>query len=613
MKKITLFLAGFLVSSGAYSQLSPQTNQNTSVITCTEFHVTRPLSELSKEKPFKVEEKKHKESEDREHRQAQTFLYSPADGEIYGEDPSVRQTEMGTKTAANKAPIKNWPGQPANGSRPLDPSGAAGPNHYVQAVNASPFRVFNKTTGANMLTANIGTLWNPDTGNEGDPIVMYDKYADRWFISQFGASNQVYIAISTTADPTGSYYTYTFMSASFPDYLKFSIWSDGYYMTSNQGARMYCFERDQMILGNSAARAVTATFTSGATSGFYCPLSADADAGLPTVGTPCPFFAYSENAWGGGAIDGVKVWNMAVTWGTTPTATITAQPTIPTTAFDASYDSNWNDVTQPGTTAKLDGIGGVATYRAQWRSWTGYNTILLNWGVKISSTQRAIRWVELRQNQTSGVWSLYQEGTYAPDTHTRWIGSIAMDDNGSIALAYDKSSSSVYPSLCYTGRCATDPLGQMTIAETVAAAGAASDPDNRYGDYSQLSLDPDGMTFWHTGEYTPAGGTSTRVYSFQIPCAAGISENVNDNTSSQLFIYPNPNNGIFSIVFNSEEITDYTMQLTNALGQIVSEEKIIGFNGSFTKKFDITKYGKGQYFLSVTNSKNEKIEKVIVF
>ncbi len=100
------------------------------------------------------------------------------------------------------------------------------------------------------------------------------------------------------------------MSASFPDYLKFSIWSDGYNMTSNQGARMYSFERDQMILGNSAARAVTATFTSGTTSGFYCPLSADA--GLTLAGIPCPFFAYSENAWGGGAIDGVKVWNMNV-------------------------------------------------------------------------------------------------------------------------------------------------------------------------------------------------------------------------------------------------------------------------------------------------------------
>lgn len=520
MKKITLFLTGFVISTGVFSQIIPESDPNTStVITCSDFHISRPLSELSKETPYVP--KKHKEiklSGDRGHRTPQKFIYSVENGEIYGEDPSVRQTEMGERNLSSKAPIKNWPGQPGDGSRPLDPSGAAGPNHYVQAINASPFRVFNKSTGATLLTANIGTLWSPDTGNEGDPIVLYDKYADRWLISQFGSPNKIYIAISTTPDPTGSYYTYSFNSAQFPDYLKFSIWADGYYMTSNQTPqRVYCFERDQMLVGNASSRAVTSTFSTGATSGFYCPLSADADGGLPAVGTPCPFFAYSENAWGGGAIDGVKIWNMSVTWGATPTASIVLNTTVPTAAFDASYDSGWNDVSQPGTSDKLDGIGGVPTYRAQWRSWNGYNTMLLNWGVKISNTQRSIRWVELRQNQTSGVWSLYQEGTYAPDSHTRWIGSIAMDDNGSIGLAYDKSSSTVYPSLCYTGRVATDPLGTMTFTETVAAAGATSENYNRYGDYSQLSLDPDGITFWHTGEYTPAGGTTTRVYSFQLP------------------------------------------------------------------------------------------------
>lgn len=410
----------------------------------------------------------------------------------------------------------------------MDPSGAAGPNHYVQAINGTPFKVFNKTTGANMLTANIGSLWSPATPNDGDPIVMYDKYADRWFISQFGQTgNKMFIAISTTSDPTGSYYTYTFTSPQFPDYLKFGIWADGYYMTSNQATdRVFVFERDQMILGNPSARSISQTFTTGATSAFFVPLPADADAGLPTVGTPCPFFSYSDNAWGGGAVDGVKIWNMTTTWGATPSATIVLNSTIPTAAFDASYDAAWNDVVQPGTTQKLDGIGGVCTYRAQWRKWTGYNTVVLNWAVKISASQRSIKWVELRQNQGTGVWSLYQEGTYTPDSETRWLGSICMDNNGSIALCYLKSSTTTFPSLCYTGRAPTDPLGQMTVAETVAQAGTGSQTGgvNRVGDYSQTSLDPDGVTFWHTGEYMggPTGGTAarTRVYSFQLPLPA---------------------------------------------------------------------------------------------
>lgn len=548
------------------SVLSFAQNNSSSVLTCTDFHITKPLSELAKEqKETSKKYKKVHESEDREHRTPQKFIYSPQDGVQYGEDPVVRQTEMGKRSSLTKAPIKNWQGQTSN-SRPSDPSGAVGPNHYVQCVNASPFRVYDKNTGANLLTVTLGTLWNPDVSNEGDPIVMYDQYADRWFIAQFGSPSKVYIAISTTNNPTGSYYTYTFNSAQFPDYLKFSIWADGYYMTSNQNTqRVYCFERDQMLLGNASSRAVSATFSPGNTSGFYCPLPADADRGLPTLGTPCTFFAYSDNAWGGGAVDGIKMWNMAVSWGATPSATITAQPTVSTSAFDASYNSSWNDVSQPGTSSKLDGIGGVLTYRAQYRQWSGYNTIVLNWGVKISSTQRAVRWAELRQDQNTNVWSLYQEGTYAPDAHTRWIGSIAMDDNGSIGFAYCKSSTTVYPSLCYTGRLATDPLGQMTFEETVAAAGNAAETSaNRYGDYSQLTLDTDGLTFWHTGEYTTSGSTKTRIYSFQIPLTSEASIAISAN---DLSICPNQSITLTAVPTNGGTAPTYTWKVNgNVVG-----------------------------------------------
>jgi PKD repeat protein len=516
MKKKSILMLGVFFSSFSFGQDETQSGW----ITCTDFHVTKPLRELSVENPYQTKVREVSEtSPDRSHRTPQTFLFSPEDGPEYGNDASFVQTEMGFRNPANKAPIKNWPGQSASGFRPLDPSGAAGPNHYIQAINGTPFRVYDKSSGANLLTANIGTLWSSPTPNDGDPIIMYDRYADRWFVSQFGQSgNKIYIAISKTGDPTGQYYTYTFTSPQFPDYLKFGIWADGYYMTSNQGTqKIFVFERDAMIAGNPSARAVYKTYSPGATNGFYVPLPADADGGLPTVGTPCPFFAYNDNAWGGGAIDGVKIWDVSVTWGATPAATVTLKTTVPTASFDASYDNGWDDIPQPGTSQKLDGIGGVPTYRAQWRKWNGYNSLVLNWGVKISASQRSIKWVELRQNQTSGTWSLHQEGIYTPDSHSRWLGSIAMDDNGSIALCYAKSSSTVYPSLCYTGRLASDPLGQMTFSETVAQAGTSSETSgNRYGDYSQTALDPDGVTFWHTGEYT-SSGTKTRVYSFQLP------------------------------------------------------------------------------------------------
>ncbi len=518
MKRNLLLFA--LIFTVTYSQAQRKAKDDSfEVIQCSEFHLTKPLAELAKEFPIPSGKLEKEEMEDRKTRNPRKFVKSVKDGPEYGNDSASMQTTMGDRPG--KAPLQNWLGQQGDGYPP-DPSGAAGPNHYVQCVNATYYKVYNKT-GTALLTGTVGSLWNSNT-NDGDPIVMYDKYADRWFISQFGQTgNRIYIAISQTSNPTGAYYTYTFTApnSDFPDYLKFSIWENGYYMNANFGTqRVLCFERDKMLLGNSGARMISKTFNAGSTGSFYTPLPADADITLPAAGTPLPFFAYSDNAWGGGEVDAVKVWNMTVTWGTTPVATITTPTVVTTAAFDASYNSSWNDVPQPGIGQKLDGIGGVLNYRAQWTKWTGYNSVVLNWAVKISSSQRSIKWVELRQNQTTGVWSLYQEGTYTPDTYTRWVGSIAMDANGSIALCYAKSgASTVYPSLGYTGRLASDPLGTFSIAETIAIAGAGSQNGvNRFGDYSQTSIDPDGVTFWHTGEYIGSGGNlQTRVYSFQIP------------------------------------------------------------------------------------------------
>ncbi|MGZ4041982.1 MAG: hypothetical protein ACXVO9_02190, partial [Bacteroidia bacterium] len=508
MKKSTILIAGLFAVQGLRAQDVQQLPVE--VNRCIEFHVTKPLTELFKDEPIDEPTDPKTESTDRENRPAQTFVKTAADGPEYGNDPYYMQTTMGTRhSPGTKA---NWLGQ-SGGGYPPDPVGAVGPTNFVQGVNATPIRIYSKTGTTVLTIANLGSLWSPATGNMGDPIVMYDRYADRWFLAQFGQSgstNYIYIAISTSNNAAGTYYAYTFTSAAFPDYLKFSIWQNGYYMTSNQGGRMYAFERDQMLLGNAASREVTATYTTGATSGFYCPLPADADGGLPPSTAGLPLFAYSDNAWGGGLIDGIQIWTMTVNWvPTTPTATIAATKTgasaIPLAAFDASYDASWNDVSQPGTTQMLDGIGGVCTYRAQWRKWTGYNSVVLNWGVKISSTQRSIKWVELRQDQTTLAWSLYQQGTYTPDAKTRWVGSIAMDDNGSIALCYARSSAAAgdYVSLAYTGRLAGDPLGTMTFAETTAITGTGSQTGiNRFGDYSCTTLDPsDGVTFWHTGEY----------------------------------------------------------------------------------------------------------------
>lgn len=543
MKKTTLLFISVFALSTMNAQ-SGKDDGETVVIPCSEFHITRPLTEIFAENP--VDENKiynKKESEDRDNRKPQKFRKTvEKDGQEYGNDPSSIQNTMGD-VSPNRAPLTSWAGQAASGFRPMDPSGAVSATQYVQMINSTTFKVYNKSTGASVLTGTFGNLWSPATANDGDPIVMYDKAADRWFMSQFGQSgNKIYIAISQTNNAAGAYYTYTFTSPSFPDYLKFSVWQDGYYMTSNQSSQnVFCFERAKMLVGNAAARSIYKSF-SPPKSGFFVPLPGDAaDGVLPPAGTPCPIFSYSDNGWGGSFTDAINIYKMAVDWTpATPTATITSAGSLPTTAFDASYSNTWDDIPQPGTTQKLDGIGGVCMYRAQWKTWSGYNTVVLNWAVKISGSQRSIKWCELRQDQTSGTWSIYQQGIYTPDAATRWMGGIAMDNNGAIALAYMKSdATSIYPGLYYTGRRPCDPLGTLPVTESVAIAGSGSQPasaSNRDGDYAQMVLDPDGLTFWHTSEYMGAGGVAkTQIFSFQLPlCANAAAVSILETTG------PNP-------------------------------------------------------------------------
>lgn len=545
------FLFSICILFLSFNQLIFAQKEESNIIICEDFHVTRSLLEINAEFPVnsrKIEremkkkmKKKIIESKDKKHRDPQHFEFSfEKDGYEYGTDSTIIQKNDGSRPGPTQK--INIAGQ-SSSSRPMDPSGAAGNDYYVQLINATVYKIYNKSTGAVLTTGTLGNLWSPATGNSGDPIVMYDRFADRWFLAQFGSSNKIYIAISTSNNPAGSYYTYTFTSPQFPDYLKFSIWQDGYYMTSNQNTKkVFAFERDAMLIGTAGARAIFKTFSPPSGGGFFCSMAGDADGntGLPPSGTPCPIFSYSDNAWGGSVIDGIQIYEMAVNWiPTTPTATLTFKSAVPTASFDASYNSSWNDVSQPGTTQKLDGIGGTLSYRAQWRKWATYNSVVLAWPVRISTTQRSVMWCEMRQNQSTSVWSVFQQGVYTPDAYTRWLASIAMDDGGNIALCYLKSgATTVYPSLGYTGRLASDPLNTMTYAETIAATGTASQTGiNRVGDYSQTTLDPDGSTFWHTGEFM--GGTSTspartRIYSFQLilPTAALVSITSSDTDNS---------------------------------------------------------------------------------
>lgn len=444
---------------------------------------------------------------------------------------STWQKQMGGK--AVMAPIVNVEGSNnTSGVAPPDTQGDVGPNHYVQMVNLVT-QIFNKSGASVWGPQPSSVFWDGFAGswtgtNDGDPIVLYDQQADRWLVSQFAVNTNdntqwELIAISTTGDPTGSYYRYAFQFTDMPDYPKIGIWPDGYYMSANRfginypysykGTYAAVYDRTAMLAGNSSAQMIL--FSNGtSTSAPYSMLPSDCDGSFPSMGTPNYFCFDNDNDtyW---SADRVKVWAFYADWTTPSNSTFTQSASLTPASFNSSFSGSYA-IDQPGTTQDLGTLADRMMFRAQYRTFSGHQSIVLSRTVNLGNDHAGVRWYELR-NTGSG-WSIYQQGTYAPDGNSRWMSSVAMNGNGDIALGYSVSGSSTYPSIRYSGRLAGDALGTMTIAESSIFSGTASQTGiGRWGDYSMMSVDPsDDQTFWYTQEYSSGGWSwRTRIASFQ--------------------------------------------------------------------------------------------------
>ena len=526
------------------------------------------------------------------------------------ENDPVVQNLAGTKSGI--APIVNMNGQSGSGLPP-DPTGAASANYYVQAVNTS---VRCYTSSGNVVPGgsfSLSALWS-GSNNAGDPIVMYDRHADRWFISQFNSNpNRILIAISETNDPTGSYYAYSYTFSQFPDYPKFSIWWDGYYMTSNSTHTAVVFQRDKMLVGDPTAQMVSLSLPSLASGGFRSPLPADADGPLPPSGTPCYFFNLADNGFWGVSQDRIHVYEMNTNWTNTGNTSVSLSQQIPVASFDAVFTGGFANIVQPNTSQRIDAIQGVLMYRAQHMRWTGYNTVVLTHAVDLGSNRSGVRWYELR-DANNGNWSVYQSGTYAPTTDSRFMSSAAMDNYGNIALGYSISSSSIYPGIRYTGRLSTDPLGQMTFAEQTAIDGLGSQTfADRYGDYSHMSLAPDGGTFWYTGEYLGSSGSSrTRIFSFRLAGNASIDIDNPYYSNLEMNVHQfdaNLNINVDGIYGDASVV----MELIAMNGQVV---KNLGSKQPENKKvsgvIDVSSLETGIYFVRVGNLSFQTTERIFI-
>ncbi|MAY23591.1 MAG: hypothetical protein CMC74_12485 [Flavobacteriaceae bacterium] len=419
--------------------------------------------------------------------------------------------------------LQNFEGAdlPEGQAIPPDPSGAVGPNHYVHAVNVV-VKIFDKTGNLLAGPTSLGNFLNSGN-NSGDPIVMYDQLEDRFFVSQFRTSDDaLIIGVSTTPDPTGTYNLYSFPLDAFPDYPHYSVWPNAYFLTANKffGNTTYALEKDVMIAGGANPQILGFNLPGVVRnpSTVFSPEPANLLGTAFPVDVPGYIVYLQDSSWSS-AIDEdhLKIWELDIDW--SGTSTISSPSEIVTEPFDVFIRPfGQGDIEQPITSQRIDAQMGIISYMANYRTFPTYNSFLINFNVDIGGSTSAIRWIELR-NTGTGPFSIHQEGTWTLDDGlSRFMGSMAMDEDGNIGLAYNIGNEDTFASLRFTGRLESDPLGMMTYPESTIFDGVSYQANtNRFGDYAQLTLDPNGRTFWHTGQYFQAiNNWATRIAAFQI-------------------------------------------------------------------------------------------------
>ncbi|MCF8228664.1 MAG: T9SS type A sorting domain-containing protein [Bacteroidales bacterium] len=463
-----------------------------------------------------------------------------------GPDP-VLQDFQGT-LMQSRAAIQNFDGiDNVDGVYPPDTDGDVSPDHYFQMINLS-FAIWDKDGNKLYGPVANSTLWNgfigPWTGtNDGDPIVLYDEEADRWLASQFAINtgNGTYwelVAISESSDPLGSWYQYAFQYPAFNDYPKFGIWHDAYYASFNMFGNDYVraavstYERDKMLAGDSAARMILFDLPPG--SDPFSLLPADFDGDEPDPAEPNYFIYFNDDQWGYPQ-DQLRIYEFDVDWTNPASSTFIEAYTLPTAPFDSELCSapRGRCIDQPNTNTKLESLSDRMMYRLQYRDFGSYQVMVTNHTVDVGGGQAGIRWYELRNNNDGNGWIIHQQGTYAPDEHNRWMGSIAMNANGEIALGYTVSSDEISPSVRYTAQTPDADSGIMNIAEVELVSGSGAQTSiSRWGDYSMMSVDPsDDTTFWFTQEYLQ-GGWATRISSFNLEPAQPATANAGNNDTT---------------------------------------------------------------------------------
>lgn len=453
------------------------------------------------------------------------------DLEHQGADP-IRQEGFNRKSSTIIEPLVNIRGLSNNFGSPHDPSGAVGLNHYVQAINATTIGVYDKSGNLeNSFEAN--SLWSPlGQVSGGDPIVLYDHSSDQWIITEFPPfpTAILLIAVSETSDPFGTYNVYSFATPDFPDYPKYSIWQDHLVVTTNEGSTAglhhYFLDKAALLAGDDevAIQRIEIEGNTSTEAGFYVSTPVHWNgANAPADNKPIAV-KINDSSWGQVSDDVLEIFTFDVDRENADNTTVTLEQlvTIPFDSYPCDNESGgFACLSQGAGAGGLDAIPEVVMNVPHYRNFGTHESIVLNFITDVTDGENlsGIRWMEVRRTPEED-WTVYQEGTFAPDDGLhRYMGSIAMDEAGNIALAYAVSGPTTFAGLRFTGRFAEDPLGEMTVQEGFIVDGTNSISTDRFGDYAHMTVDPvDGQTFWYTAEYGGNGSDNsvTQILAYQL-------------------------------------------------------------------------------------------------
>lgn len=399
------------------------------------------------------------------------------------------------------------------GTFPPDCTIATGPHHLMTAVNSS-LEIYDKT-GYRKHSETL-TSWFHDVIDEAkifDPRLIYDQQEGRWVLLavallQDETSTESYflLSVSRSSNPLGNWYVYSLdatVDATVPtnnwaDYPGLGVDNQALYLTANMYKFGGNFEYSKIRVLSKAE------VYSGVLLNFIDVVQLLDSDGQTSFGLqPChtygaPQVEYFINSHSPSSttsvVDKLSVWSLADPFGTP----VLKRRTVKTDQFDLPPYAN-----QQGSPDEIDTCD-VRVMNAVFQGgsiWCALST-RQNWEEGGPDTS-AIHWFQI--NPTSG--RVVQESHYGhPDRHY-YYPAIMPDINGNVIMVFCRSSASEFPSIYYTGRRSTDPLGYMGPSQLLQAGISSyvkrdSRGMNRWGDYSGISIDPlDWRTIWFYSEY----------------------------------------------------------------------------------------------------------------